>query len=320
MIKLERVRELHLPRKGGIPDFFCSASGLVLRGDTAIVVADDSLTLGSFPIHSEKPGVLREIFPGELPADSVERKKLKPDLESVFELTVESERRKLIAVPSGSKKSRIRGSWLGSEKSHELDFTDLYVRLRRSIVELNIEGAIELGPSVYFFHRGNSAGSENSIVRLDRTEFAEDAKKGRIGERCLRKITSIQLGSLAGVRLTFGDAAVDPDGRVWFLASAEKTDNANDDGAYSGAILGRLDASLERVKEVYPIDSPTKPEGLAFDPSDGNSFYVVTDADDPQAVSLLLRGRLADTGVWVLSLNGGSRTQKGLRFLASSKF
>ncbi len=297
MIKLERVRELQLPRKGGEPDFFCSASGLVLRGEAALVVADDSLTLGSFPVHSEKPGTLREIFPGELPEEPTERKRKKPDLESLFELTGESGIRKLVAVPSGSKKNRFRGSWLGEEKNHDLDFTDLYARLRRSIVELNIEGAIELGHSVYFFHRGNSAGSENAIIRLDRLEFVEDAKKGRIGERCLRKITSIQLGSLGRVRLTFGDAAVDPEGGVWFLASAEATDDAYLDGAYSGAILGRLDASLERVKEVYPIDSPAKPEGLAFDPADGNVFYIVTDADDPRTVSLLLRGSLADTGV-----------------------
>lgn len=100
------------------------------------------------------------------------------------------------------------------------------------------------------------------------------------------------LGEIDGVKLTFTDAAPDSRGRVWFLASAEATKDSYLDGAFSGAVLGRLDPELRRVEESHRIACTAKPEGLAFDPEDERTFYVVTDADDPGAVSGLFRGRL----------------------------
>ena len=220
------------------------------------MVADDGHSLGVFSLLSDAPDEHREIFPGELPEDPLARKREKPDFEALFELTGIRGDRALVVVPSGSKPNRERGSWLGEDRKLELDFSGLFARLRKQIPALNIEGAVELADSVYFFHRGNSAGSENAVIRLDRPELSEEIESGRVSDRSLRRITSIKLGSIAGVRLTFGDAAVDPLGRVWFLASAEATDDAYLDGAYRGAILGRLDAGLERVKEIHRIDSP----------------------------------------------------------------
>jgi hypothetical protein len=291
-ISVEWIRNLEVRGSSGDPMAFHAASGLVLREGSAFVVSDDGLYLGEFRLDASK-GVdrTRRLFAGVLPTEAAERKRVKPDFETLFELTVGPGERPLLAVPSGSKSNRVRGAAVFSNRIQEVDFSELYARIVVSVTSLNVEGAIELRDSIYLFHRGNSAGSENAIIRLDRIEFVDDLGRGKITARCLRGILPIQLGEIDGVRLTFGDAAVDPLGRVWFLASAEATEDAYLDGEFRGAILGRFDASLDRIRETHRIGILAKPEGLGFDPGDPTVFYVVTDADDPQAVSGLFRGR-----------------------------
>jgi len=293
LITLEFVRELRVSDASGAVRHISSASGLILREGRAFVVGDDLLSLGIFAVDSDTPGSLRRMLPGELPEEPLALKKAKPDLECLFEISLaEGSRSLLVALPSGSKKNRSRGALIDGEGVRELDFSDLIAGLEGRVVGLNIEGAIDSGETIALFHRGNSKGSENAIFEFERVRFLKEIESGRVGSNSLRKMTPLRLGEIDGIRLTFGDAAKDASGRVWFIASAEATDDAYLDGAYGGAVLGRLSPELDRVEECLRIASGAKPEGLAFDPNDPRAFYVVTDADDPQAVSGLFRGRL----------------------------
>lgn len=283
MIRLERVREL-------VP--FRAASGLIMRGNRVIVIADDSFVLATFSMGGDDSAEFRTLLSGELPDDFTERKRLKPDFECLFEYRPEGGEKAILALPSGSKSNRYRGAILEGEVLRELDFRELFARLRETIPNLNIEGALETDSGVALFHRGNSAGAENAVIRVARKDFEDDLRTGEISGRGVREVTTMPLGEIDGIRLTFGDAALDSQGRGWFLASAEATEDAYLDGRFLGAVLGRLDRELKRVEECRRIDCGAKPEGLAFDPLDDRTFYVVTDADDPEAVSGLFRGRL----------------------------
>ena len=292
MIALDLIRDLRVSDTSGEVRHISSASGLVIQRDRAIVVGDDLLSLGTFALSGRDPGTLRRIFTGALPEDPHARKKAKPDFETLFEISRADGPAFLVALPSGSKPHRKRGAVIDGESVRELDFGPLFAELEGKVVGLNLEGAVDADDRIALFHRGNSKGSENAIFQLDRADFLRDLETGRIGAAGLRKVTSFPLGEIDGIRLTFGDASRDADGNVWFLASTEATDDAYFDGAYGGAVIGRLDRGLERVEECLRIASGAKPEGLAFDPKDPRAFYVVTDADDPKAISGLFRGRL----------------------------
>ena len=61
-----------------------AASGMVWVNDEMFIIADDELSLFSYPLDFESPGTSYRLFPGELPVDLRGRKAVKPDLESLF--------------------------------------------------------------------------------------------------------------------------------------------------------------------------------------------------------------------------------------------
>jgi hypothetical protein len=68
-----------------------------------------------------------------------------------------------------------------------------------------------------------------------------------------------------------------------YIAAAEDTPNAIDDGPVVGAAVGLLDGDVARyalLEEPDGTRSPRKIEGITFDPETGTG-WLVTDADDP---------------------------------------
>src|SRR5688500_2054078 len=77
------VRESSQP---GRPAHVSAASGLVRHGEYLYVVADDEAHLGIFPVSSRALGKLARILPDDLPLPAAQRKRLKPDFESLVML------------------------------------------------------------------------------------------------------------------------------------------------------------------------------------------------------------------------------------------
>ena len=88
MLSLTKIRDLDLSQSAEAEgaSFLSAASGLVRAGSFLYVVADDELHLGVFPAAGDAPGHLIRLFEGALPASKAERKKLKPDLETLMKL------------------------------------------------------------------------------------------------------------------------------------------------------------------------------------------------------------------------------------------
>ncbi|MEO7327779.1 MAG: hypothetical protein ABI193_04335 [Minicystis sp.] len=157
-----------------------------------------------------------------------------------------------------------------------VDCTPLFEALEAALGGMpNIEGAVLEGSSVRLFHRGCAGDpSATMLVPLRALEGHEAP---------VSELQRYDLGSAAGVPLTFTDAA--PCGsRTMYLAVAEETPNAVDDGPIAGAAVGLLDgerASYTLLLEPDGTPTKKKVEGVAFDPRT-KMGYLVTDPDDPK--------------------------------------
>jgi hypothetical protein len=254
-------------------------------------------------------------FPGEGPRqfdDTRGNKKQKLDLEAAF---VTLDGRLLVALGSGSSPLRERVVLVedpSGPKPH-IAITNaphLYAQLRAdrsfSGSELNVEGAVVAGDDLLLFQRGNGApavAGGSSLAPVDATARIALAPllahlEGNGPLPPLRDVIAWDLGSVSGKRLTFTDGSAQGSALA-FLACAEDSPDATRDGPVSAVMIGRLDEA-GRVAELGPIlderGTPLldKAEGLAFDPNDPASAFVVTDRDDPAAPSELLTIRLGE--------------------------
>ncbi|HEX4925620.1 MAG TPA: hypothetical protein VFV50_16110 [Bdellovibrionales bacterium] len=299
-IKLELVQQLMLDSavQRGRPGFVTAASGLVLKGGVFYTCADDELHLGVFEAKRES-GALHRIFDGELPVATADRKKKKPDLESLTYLPPSQAFRDgaLLAVPSGSKPNRMIGKAIpyagvapDFAKAFDVDFKDLFAHLASLYRDLNVEGAAVLGETFRLLQRGNGKPAQNATIDLDLNEILSDlAMRRPLAKRAYLKSREHDLGSIGNIKLTFTDCCYGPHARLWFLAAAEDTESTYDDGAFKGAVLGRMD-SAGTTTDFHELDIHYKPEGLWVEP-DG-TFFIVTDADSPRTASRLYKGKL----------------------------
>jgi hypothetical protein len=249
--------------------YITSASGLCVLGDTLYLVADDDNALFSW-----KNGKCRRLtrVSGELPEDPVERKKVKPDFESLTNLGST-----LILLPSFSKPHRNQVILVESKtfqaQVKALPRVERY--LAKNVPDLNLEGAFIKDDLIYFLQRGNGENGQNALICLDHEAFFSDQVKDF-------KVVPVNLGKSKSSPLAFTDSFLDGD-RILFLAVAEETTSTYDDGEFKGAILGVLDLQ-GNLKGTHTLHVPHKPEGLV---RLGNKLYVVTDADDRSIPSCL---------------------------------
>jgi len=135
----------------------------------------------------------------------------------------------------------------------------LYARLRRAVGgAINIEGVAFVVEEFVFFHRGNTGpGDAPAIIRGDRAE-------------------RVDLGGLG-----FTDACALDDAIV-FLATAESSPNAIDDGRVTASALGVIDRDGIRTT---PLALAGKPEGIAL--RDEHHAWITVDPDDPDVPTTL---------------------------------
>lgn len=226
----------------------------------------------------------------------------KLDLESIVAIDVDGAPG-LLCMGSGSAAVRevcvvVRFAADGTADVRALPAPALFKQLRDrhdfAGDELNIEGAVVVGDALRLFNRGNGSGDAVDAVvdvslsqllkHLDDPLLHAAPKPGRV--------RAVELGSVDGTRLTFTDATRHPDGRTLFLAAAEASPNAIDDGDVAGTAIGVLhdDGSTTLVPLLDERGQPLrdKVEGIAIDPSRPDRAFVVVDKDDPRAPADLL--------------------------------
>jgi hypothetical protein len=170
-----------------------------------------------------------------------------------------------------------------------IDAAPLYASLRAAVGgALNLEGAALVADELWLLHRGNTGPADPgpAIARLPRAAFARWLSAGGPPPP-LTSLTRFDLGAIRGVRLGFTDAAAlapaapSGAGRVLYLACAEASPDAIDDGAILGSQLGVIDAAGVRAAPLCHGDRPLKAEGLALDPRDPRHAWIAIDPDDP---------------------------------------
>jgi len=290
-VSLERLRTLDVS----------AASGLVRRGDTFYVVADDELGLLAVPERG--PTHTIPLLPGALPDGAAARKAAKPDFEALCRWPGDG----LLALGSGSAPTRHRACLLrpvDGDMSRGtvtvLDLAPLHARLADAFPALNLEGAAVRGDALVLLQRGNGVGNRGAIVEIDLAAALRASDLGAAwGPELVRTIREVDLGARGGVPLGFTDASPLPDGSLVFIAAAEASADTYHDGLVTGAVIGRL-AADGRLLWLRDLPGAGKLEGVHAELGDERlRVWLVADADDRRLPASLFRATLDPaTGAW----------------------
>lgn len=276
MIALRKIADLDVS----------AASGAVLDGPTLYIVADDELFLDGYTAATGVRIRRIALLPGALSDEPRARKRAKPDLESLTWLPGGV----LLALGSGSTSERARGIALRAAQSLDgppidpriVDLAPLYAAISQRVGALNIEGAAVAGRWLRLLQRGG-ANADNAVIDLDLDATMRGLHANEpLDASLIVAVHSVSLGDLDGVPLGFTDACpmeVDVGGsRIAFIAVAENTANAYDDGPCAGSVLGVLDEE-GRLVCVARFEGHYKLEGLAL-ASPRRGLLLVADPDD----------------------------------------
>ncbi len=300
------------------PRFVRAASGIAWFGGELAIIQDDASLVALVNPHTMH---VRAI---PLPGDSQGlrqfdklrgNKRDKLDLECCFVLR-ESGLETLFALGSGSSdkreiivrlrtlehgRSRV-GYHVQTTNAHAF-YAALRARTDFSGSELNLEGAVVQGDCVVLFQRGNGAprGDVPPInatcqVNLDcLVRYLDDSEHTPAPDPY--HIKRYDLGSIGGVPLTFTDAAQsEGDDGIVFLASAEASPNAVDDGEVMGTVLGTMEHdgafTLISLEDEQGAACRFKVEGLVLAEDDASRAWLVVDSDDTTRPALLLDVKL----------------------------
>jgi hypothetical protein len=290
-----------------------SASGIARVGGRVAVVQDDA----NFVALVDPATGLAE--PIALPAgdgglrqfdDLRGNKRFKLDLESCVAVDDGGGSEMLLAFGSGSTEARekivmVRGIGAGEPEVRVIDAARFYRLLRGlkafSGSELNVEGVARIGGVLRLFNRGNGAPADG-LAPVDATCDVDlaallaflDAPGSAPPEP--RDVAPYALGRVAGIPLTFTDAAAAGDA-VLYAAAAEDSPDATRDGPVGGAAIGIIDAAGARYALVRGEDGGPyagKIEGVL--PLSSTRLLAVIDRDDPLVPSEMLE--IALDGPW----------------------
>ena len=191
---------------------------------------------------------------------------------------------------SGSTAARDRIVRLGREQRIRIaEVTPLYDRVREAVGgPINIEGAARVGEELWLFHRGNTGPQDvgPAVIRFAHAAVESwlPACSGTAPEPV--GCVGFDLGAVEGVRLGFTDAVAVGE-RVYYLAVAEASPNAVDDGRVWGSQLGVIDGQVVRAARLALDGTPIKAEGLAFAADSSQHAWISIDPDDVDAAAQL---------------------------------
>ncbi len=276
------------------PDHVRAASGLAMHGGRLVVIQDDA----SFFAVVTADGVSAIKLPRGLDGRRrfevrIGNKLDKLDLESC--VAVDDE---LWAFGSGSLPIRDKICRVQHGVPRVVDAAPFYGRMREALGSgINLEGVARLGEQLWLFHRGNTGGIDVGPAILKVSLGAMRAwLDGRAALPAIDEIEGFDLGEIDGQRLGFTDAVAYGE-RVLYLATAEATSNAIDDGRVLGSHLGVIGRDGIRAAPLLgPDGAPVKAEGLALDPAHSGRGWIALDPDDPDQPASLLEIELV--GPW----------------------
>jgi hypothetical protein len=280
-----------------------AASGLAISGGRLAVVQDDVAFIAMVAGEDVSAIVLPRGAGGRRRFEvALGNKQDKLDLESCIALGDD-----LYAFGSGSSPMRERIVHLGYA-TRVIDAAPLYRALREEVgSDVNIEGVAAVRKELWLFHRGNTGPDDPgaTIVQFPREPLL--AWLGAAGP--LPEPSGSLRFDLGSVRRTSGEGsvrfgftdAVGVGDRAFYIAAAEDSPNAIDDGAWLGSQLGVIEqgADGERVARAAPLSvegHALKAEGLTFDPQDPRRVWVAVDPDDTETPSRLYQIELV--GPW----------------------
>lgn len=262
-----------------------AGSGLVRREGEFLVVADDEHAL--FVFGRAGAGRRITLLPGDLPADHDARKARKPD----FEVLVDLGDAGLLALGSGSRPTRERAVHVdGRERTTVIDTAPLCAVLRVHFPELNLEGGVLRGDELVLLQRGNRGDRRNALVFVAGDDLRAALASRRFAPESPLRVVALDFGDDGGVPWTGTDLALLADGDLLASVVLEDTADAYADGACLGSALVRLGAD-GTVRWQWRLDAAAKVEGVAVD---GDTAWLVSDADDRAVPSRLLRVSFAD--------------------------
>jgi len=263
-----------------------AGSALVRHGNRLLLAQDDDYTLVWLDTSVDPVAV--EHLPLRDEAGAM-AKSMKPDFEAAALL---ADGRVLI-MGSGSAEPRRNVVLLDPAND---DFTVHNAGRLYDLVsdaaghEINLEGVLEVPQGLLLFHRGNSGEGNATIAFEVNPENPIVARP--------RAVMRWDLGSVPGetrmVDLTFTDADADARGRHWYIAAAEDTPNAIDDGPVVGSAIGVIVGEIGHWAPIVEPDgsiSCRKYEGLVLD-EDLTGAWLVTDPDDEALTAELCRVEL----------------------------
>ncbi|HTL37452.1 MAG TPA: hypothetical protein VL326_30165 [Kofleriaceae bacterium] len=299
-VRVLSTRELRYDDKPALgedrPAHVRAASGIAMVGGRLVVIQDDCAFIGfvtdevtAMPLPRGPNG--RRRF-----EDAIGNKADKLDLEAC--VVVPGDRTgegqlgdELWAFGSGVTPMREKILVYGFS-THLHDASPLYRRLREELAApssqesfrvaqtVNIEGAALVGKELWLFHRGNTGPHDPGpmVFKLARAAVQKwIASAGTTPE--VDASIAFDLGDVDGHRIGFTDA-VAVGARVFFLAAAESSPNAIDDGRVLASKIGVIESDQVRMTTLEIDGKPIKAEGIAFDPKTPTRAWITIDPDD----------------------------------------
>jgi hypothetical protein len=144
----------------------------------------------------------------------------------------------------------------------------------------DVEDEIDGGSEIWLFHRGNTGPRDQgpAIVRFAKTPLLRWLLgNGPVPDA--RSVGRIDLGEVDGVRFGFTDA-IGVGERAFYIAAAEDSPNAVDDGRVLGSQIGVIHGAQVRATALVVDGAPIKAEGLAFVPGHPERAWIAVDPDD----------------------------------------
>lgn len=286
-----------------------SLSGMVSLGSKMYMISDEYYTLGIYDYKKNEEQNLQ--FNSEmnerLRAKSyIERKKFKPDFESITSVELNG-CQYLHVLPSFSSSARTE-LYLLKLKGEEgiiapVNFSEvfsgeplprLHALLSERLAETNIEGHFISNGDLFLIHRGNK-NSSSALIKINNyfsklIDFVTVDKSFEFSAEEI-ELTVVNLPSKQGHNLQWTEGHLKNNCEIYFLATIEKTANAYDDGEVVASYIGEYNFKTQKVNQVNKLINSEKAEGFSIVE---DKLYFCTDPDRENGHAYLYSAYLED--------------------------
>lgn len=249
-----------------------SASGLIYNNNNLMIIGDSSGYLYDYKIDAkdlEKHALI------ENPSENIAKSE-KIDFESVVYYDND-----VYVFGSGSGKLRnemVKINTISNDTISTTDLSDLYTSMadfaKIKTSQFNIEGAIYNGENWFLFNRGNGKDNRNVIFTIKGKDLVNEYQILSNNYK-LPKINGFQSG--------FSDAIL-VDDKIYFLATAENSKSATEDGRIMGSLIGRIDVQTMKIDFTKKISDHQKFEGITLYSKDGRTINFLLCEDNDTTV------------------------------------